>query len=96
MPSKHPRLALTLPPSLREALEDLAEAQGVPASKVVVGLLSEMETQIRDLAKYSRLVQSGQHSAAKRALQHLLGNAMAEVITEQLPLPEAAKGRKSK
>jgi len=94
MPSKNPRLALTVPPSLKEALDDLAQAQGVPTAKVVVSLLAEMETQIRDLAKYARLVRAGESDAANRALRHLLGNAMAEVMQIQLPLaPEKKKGR---
>jgi hypothetical protein len=53
-----------------------------------------METQIRDLAKYARLVRAGESDAANRALRHLLGNAMAEVMQTQLPLaPEKKKGR---
>jgi len=95
MPSKNPRLALTVPPALKEALDDLAQAQGIPTAKVVVGLLAEMETQIRDLTKYARLVRAGEHDAANRALRHLLGNAMAEVMQEQLPLPVEKKRRKA-
>jgi hypothetical protein len=91
MPSKHPRLALTVPAPIKEALDDLAKAMEVPTAKVVVGLLTEMEPQIRDLAKYTRLLKSGEHAAAKRALQHLFGNAMAEVIQDQLPLSSKGK-----
>lgn len=94
MPSKHPRLALTVPAPLKEALDDLADAQGIPTAKVVVGLLTEMETQIRDLAKYARLVKSGESTAAKRALQHMFGNALAEVMQDQLPLETKKKKRR--
>ena len=96
MPSKHPRLALTVPAALKEALDDLAEAQGVPTAKVVVGLLSEMEPQIRDLAKYTRLVRAGEIKSAKRVLVHMFGDAMAEVIQEQLPLSADKKKGRSK
>ena len=86
MTSKNPRLALTVPPSLKQALDELAEAQGIPTAKVVVGLLAEMETQIRDLAKYARLFRAGETAAAKQSLQHMFGNALAEVIQDKLPL----------
>jgi hypothetical protein len=94
MPSKNPRLALTVPPALKQALDELAEAQGIPTAKVVVGLLAEMETQIRDLAKYARLVRAGETAAAKRSLQHMFGNALAEVMQDQLPLETKKKTRR--
>lgn len=81
------RIQISLPDSLQEALSDLAEAQKVPVSKVIVGLLSEMEPQIRDIAKYARLIKDGQIKEAKRTLVHMIGNGMAELLAEQMELP---------
>lgn len=85
MPSPKRRMALTLPPDLEAALQDLSDATGRPASTLAVELLSEMVPQMHDIAKIARQAKAGQHSAAKRTLQHMLGNAMAEVMLQQQP-----------
>jgi predicted DNA-binding protein len=78
-------MALTLPDDVHEALADLADATAKPASKVVTELLQEMLPQLQGLAKVARAAKSGNKVAAKRALQHLMGDAFAEVITAQQP-----------
>jgi len=80
MPSPNRRLILTVPPSLDEAIDLLSEALDLPRSAVVVNLLQEMEPQLRDLAKYATAVKTNRRSAAKRALQHMVGNALAEQL----------------
>lgn len=80
MPSNQPRIALTVPDDLRDALQQLAEAADKPVSTVIVGLLTEMQPQLIDLAKVLRAAKSGKKAAAKRALQHMVGNAMAEQL----------------
>lgn len=90
MTTKMRRIQVCLPDSLSEALADLADAEKKPISKVMVGLLSEMEPQIRDLAKYARSVKSGKMDEAKQALIHMLGNGMAELLSEGL----SSKGSK--
>lgn len=85
MPSKHPRMALTLPDHVRDAIYDLADAMGKPASKVVAELLEEMVPQLEGLAKVARAARSGNKPAAKRALMHLLGDGMAELMAQQQP-----------
>jgi len=80
-------MALTLPPSTEAAINELAEALEKPAASVVVDLLGEMAPQLLDLAKIARHTKAGKKSAAKRALQHMMGDAMAEIMTaQQLPL----------
>jgi HEAT repeat protein len=91
MGTKLRRLQVALPEPLEKALVDLANAQDRPISKVIVALLSEMEPQIRDLAKYASCVKQGKMDEAKQALVHLFGNSMAELLTEE----KNAKGRKS-
>ena len=88
MPSSKPRLYLTLPDHVREAIDDLADALGKPSSKVVTELLEEAVPVMEGMAKAARAVQAGNRAAAKRALQHMLGDAMAELLTsEQKSLP---------
>jgi len=83
MTTKMRRIQVCLPDSLAAALADLADAEKKPISKVMVALLSEMEPQIIDLAKYTRCVKMGKMDEAKQALQHLFGNSMAELLTEE-------------
>lgn len=89
-------MALTLTPEVEAALFDLADALGKPAATLAVELLREMVPQLHDLAKITRLAQQGKNAAAKRALRHMIGDGMAEILNEQLPLPgTAAKKRKA-
>lgn len=80
MPSNKPRMHLTVERDLREALEDLAAALGKPPATVAVDLLRELMPAMPNLAKYARAIQAGQKGAAQRALQHMVGDAMAEQL----------------
>lgn len=93
MPSQKPRLALTLPEHVREAIDDLADAMGKPASSVVTGLLEEMVPQIQGLAKVVRASKSGNKAAAKRALVHMMGDNFAALVTATQPDMFKGKGR---
>ena len=85
MPSRLPRMALTLPQEVSDAVHDLADALGKPASKVVTELLQEMVPQLQGLAKIARAGREGNKAAAKRALTHMMGDAMADLMTHQQP-----------
>jgi hypothetical protein len=74
---------MTVSDDLRSALEELGEAMGKPAATVACALLTEMIPQLRDMAKVHRALAKGNTTAAKQALQHLLGDGMAEIITAQ-------------
>jgi predicted DNA-binding protein len=88
-------MALTLPPELEAALADLSDATGRPGASLAVELLSEMVPQMHDIAKITRQAKAGQSAAAKRTLQHMLGNAMAEVMLQQQPdLFSSKRGKK--
>ena len=85
MPSQKPRLALTLEGELQVAINDLAEAVGKPASRVVVELLTELIPQLQGLAKLHRAAKTGNKAAAKRALVHMVGDNMAEMMAMSQP-----------
>jgi predicted DNA-binding protein len=94
MPTTKRRMALSLPQDLEAALVDLADAVGKPVATVAVELLTELVPQMEGLAKYARAAKAGNQAAAKRALVHMMGDAMAEVMTAtqgELPLTDAKK-----
>lgn len=78
MPTSKPRIALTPTAELKAVLDDLATVLEKPTSAVIVGLLTEMQPQLVDLTRYLRHAKEGKKAAAKRALQHMVGNALAE------------------
>jgi predicted DNA-binding protein len=80
MPSRKPRTALTLPDELQVTLADLADAMEKPVATVIVELLTELQPSLGDLAKFVRHAKSGKKAAAKRALSHMVGNALAEQL----------------
>jgi len=82
---KRDRLALTPSPALRAALEDLSEALNKPPATLAADLLTEMIPQLEGIAKIARATKAGNKAAAKKALQHMIGDSMAEVIAQQQP-----------
>jgi predicted DNA-binding protein len=85
MPSDRKRMALTLPKETEAALDDLADAIGKPASTIAAELLGEMVPQIVGLAKIARATKAGNKAAAKRALVHMVGDNMAELMSMTQP-----------
>lgn len=94
MPSTRPRMALTLSPELHATIHDLADAMGKPAATVVTGLLEEMAPQLEGIAKVARAAKAGNKVAAKRAIQHMLGDAFADVMAATQPDLFGKKGGK--
>jgi hypothetical protein len=86
MPSSKPRLILTVPDPLMADLRALAAASEKPVATVTLDLLRELQPQIQDLAKLIGHAKAGRTQAAKKALRHMMGNAMAQILAEQLPL----------
>ena len=85
MPSQKPRLALTLPPELDAALTSFAQAVGRPVSSVTVEMLMQLIPQFEGLTKYAHAVKAGNATAAKRAIVHMVGDNMAEMMAMQQP-----------
>jgi len=77
------RVALTLTGEPLAACRDLAAAMDKPVATVIAEWLAELAPSMRDVAKIARQVRAGKHSAAKRTLQHMLGNAAAELVTQR-------------
>lgn len=104
MTTTRPRLMLTLTVSLRDALEDLADATERPMSRVIVELLQEFEPAMPDLARMARMAKQGKKRAALQQLARLNAAAVEEgqELQRSLPLPTrprrgvAAKSPKAK
>lgn len=86
------RMAITLSPEAEAALNDLSDATGRPAATIAAELLKETAPQLHSVAKIARLSQAGKTAAAKRALVHMVGEGMAGILKDQLPLP-GTKGK---
>jgi predicted DNA-binding protein len=93
MPTRKPRMALTLNPKVEAALSDLSDALGKPAATLAAEMLEEMVPQLEGLAKFARASKSGNKAAAKRALTHMLGDSMAELMTQVQPDMFKGKGK---
>jgi hypothetical protein len=85
LPSTKKRIGLSVPDELYAALGELSEVAGKPITTICTELLVELIPQIQGLAKVGRAAKSGNKAAAKRALQHMMGDAMAEMMTAQQP-----------
>lgn len=95
MPSQKPRMALTLTPELAKAIYDMAEAVGKPAATLMVEMLTELIPQLEGITKMSIAAKSGNKAAVKRALVHMVGDNMAELMTmQQRELDLVRKGKK--
>jgi predicted DNA-binding protein len=79
------RMALTLPPALEVALQGLSEAMGKPMATLTVEMLVEMIPQLEGLTKFTLAAKAGNKAATKRALVHMLGDNMAEMMAMQQP-----------
>lgn len=90
---KRRRLMLAVPPDLDKTIDRLAEVTGKPRATLVIDLLSEMRTSLDDLARVLVNVRQGRTTAARRALQHMMGNAFADVMASQQPDMFKGKGR---
>jgi hypothetical protein len=85
MPTLKTRMALTLTDELRDALADLGEATGRPMATVAVQLLGDLVPQLHSLAKVARANKLGDKVEAQRALIHMVGDQMAEVLASIQP-----------
>lgn len=86
MPTRLKRLTIQLPDEVKEAVEALSKAQGVPQTKVIISVLSEFAPVMLGIAKITAQVKAGEKQQAKETMRHLMGDALAEVIREQMEL----------
>lgn len=83
--SKQIRMQLTLTPELHGVLMGLGAALGRPAASVTAEMLGELIPQFEGLTKVAIAAKSGNKAAAKRAIVHMLGDNMADLMTAQQP-----------
>ena len=91
MTTKFRRITISLSPEVDTALAAMAEAENRPQSKIVTEILTEFAPQMVAMAKLHAQIKAGQKVDAKRTIQHMLGDQMAELLTEQ---GEFFKGKK--
>ncbi len=85
------RITITLPPAVDETIREFAKVQGIPQAKVVTNILVESEPTLRNMIKLHEQIKAGQLKEAKRTLQHTFGDAMAEILNDQLAKPKGSK-----
>lgn len=91
MTTKMHRLTISLPDDVLAAVRAMAEAENRPASKVIVGVLTEFAPMLLQVASFHKQVAAGKTSEAKRTMQTLFGDQLATVLTQQLDLQKAKK-----
>lgn len=89
MPSRKPRVALTLPDELNETLERIAQFQGVPKTKVIIELLSVYQPVLNETLDALEKIEKDKENAKQIAKEFghnllldasvMLGNVSKEV-----------------
>lgn len=83
MPSKKPRMILTLPEDTHAALFELAEAMGKPAATIATEILVDASPNLRELARIARQFkvspQSGLAQMADTLSRIAAGSTQAEL-----------------
>lgn len=88
MPSKKPRIALTVPPEIDHILDRLYELSGTPKSKLIVEMLEQyapvLEQVLSTMEKIKEDKENGKEIAKKFAQDMLLdGHEMLGVIAKE-------------
>lgn len=89
MPSKNPRMMLTLTPELAKAFDEFREATGTAPASFVTRLLIESLPMIRSVAEASRAAAKDQQEALE-ILQGAIGTALHQGASAQLEMLEAS------
>ena len=91
MATKFRRITISLPPELDKALLAMAKAENRPQASIATECLMEFVPTMLAMAKLHDQIKSGKKIDAKRTIQHMLGDQMANLLTEQ---GEFFKGKK--
>lgn len=83
MPSKLPRIALTVPEDLDVLLDRVSDLQGVPKTKVILSLLVELKPTLEHLILALEAVKANKDPSAilMSMTSHLLSNLSDEMAT---------------
>lgn len=95
MPSKNPRMMLTLTPELAKAFDEFREATGTAPASFVVHLLVESLPMIQSVTRAS-LAAARNHQEALDIMQSALSAALHQGTSTQLELDEARNIRRAR
>lgn len=82
MPSKKPRIALTVPDDIMAVLKECADLQGKPVSALIVDTLREMLPTFIGLVNVTKAVKEGNDEAVKLAVRNMFSDSLATVILQ--------------
>jgi predicted DNA-binding protein len=83
MTTKHRRITISLPPEVDVALAAMAKAENRPQAKIVTEVLTEVAPMMLSMAKLHEQIKAGKKVDAKRTIQHMFGDQMATLFSEQ-------------
>lgn len=89
MPSQKPRLFLTLPPDVREALDEYARVSGKATATVVTELVTGLIPQIKQMTEMMQALASGNLQAVQQASHRMFAEGAAEAATQMRDLFKA-------
>lgn len=95
MPTKKPRLYVTLEPEVHKALKELQEATGASSSSFVAGILQESLPMIKGITKAARLAKD-RNLDAFELLQEQLMEATNKASQMNLDIQREKKIRRAK
>lgn len=93
MPSKNPRLILTLPPTLDDSIRRFAAARDVPRARAVTDLLLEMQTSLDRLSEALEEAKKKPEIAFQLLVQNL-NQAQLSAAQAQVDMFAKQKGSK--
>lgn len=95
MPTKKPRLAITLTPESRDALERLTEVSGIAASQFISQLVHDAVPMLQGMTRSFEIAKKSPQRAAE-IMSEMLGGVAVEVAQHQLAFDAAVKKKKRK
>ncbi len=84
MPTKYRRITISLPPEVDAAIQVLAKAEGKPQAKIVTDVLIEYAPMMIHLANLHQQIKEGKKIDAKQTIQHMFGDAMANLLAPEI------------
>jgi hypothetical protein len=93
MPSKHPRIALTMPQEYKTVYDETADLMGIPTSKFILNMLIEATPSIKALQKPLKKAQAGR-SSALGDMTGLLDEIRSDVDKAQIDIEEFIESSK--
>jgi hypothetical protein len=90
MPSKHPRVAITIPQKYKATYDEAAALMGMPTSKFILEMLIESEPTVKALHKPLKRIQK-LRSGAKADMAQVLTEIGSETDKMQIDIEDFIK-----